>query len=259
MPSRYLCDYCDVFLTHDSASVRRAHNAGRNHLSNVRDYYASLGNDRIQELIDNICAAYEHGGGGQARILQMGPGGLPMGAPVGAVAMGQMGGGGGGPPPMGGMGAPPMRFAGPPIPGLTGSPAGPPAFPPTPVNGAAGPGAIRFGAGPMPPQPNFGAPPNGAPMPPPGAFFPGRSWGGGKCAAISDLTSHGRYSGFRPPPGMPFPPPSVAPQPSASSPPPPAAAGAGATPGGPPPAAGGGGAKLINGLNPERAKMLGLI
>ncbi|KAJ6598893.1 U1 small nuclear ribonucleoprotein [Mycena vulgaris] len=42
MPKHY-CDYCDVFLTHDSTSVRKAHNSGRNHLSNVRDYYASLG------------------------------------------------------------------------------------------------------------------------------------------------------------------------------------------------------------------------
>jgi len=51
-------DYCDVWLTHDSASgmtracflvvyfltpgcaVRKAHNSGRNHLMNVRDYYA---------------------------------------------------------------------------------------------------------------------------------------------------------------------------------------------------------------------------
>lgn len=58
-------DYCDVFLTHDSTSgasplipgtaarqsilmnsrrfpltVRKAHNSGRNHLQNVRDYYA---------------------------------------------------------------------------------------------------------------------------------------------------------------------------------------------------------------------------
>lgn len=31
---------CDVFLTHDSSSVRKAHNSGRNHLTNVRDYYA---------------------------------------------------------------------------------------------------------------------------------------------------------------------------------------------------------------------------
>lgn len=76
--------------------------------------YAALGNDRVQELIDQICAAYEHGGGGQARILQMGPDGLPMGAPVGAIAMGQGPPGGGGmggmPPPMGGAGAPSKFF-----------------------------------------------------------------------------------------------------------------------------------------------------
>jgi hypothetical protein len=33
------CDYCDVYLTHDSMSVRKAHNSGRNHLRNVVDYY----------------------------------------------------------------------------------------------------------------------------------------------------------------------------------------------------------------------------
>ena len=32
-------DYCDVYLTHDSMSVRKAHNAGRNHLRNVVEYY----------------------------------------------------------------------------------------------------------------------------------------------------------------------------------------------------------------------------
>ena len=32
-------DYCDVYLTHDSMSVRKAHNAGRNHLRNVQAYY----------------------------------------------------------------------------------------------------------------------------------------------------------------------------------------------------------------------------
>lgn len=58
---KHYCDYCDVYLTHDSASgefspsfesnetlnkqfaiylVRKAHNSGRNHLANVRDYYA---------------------------------------------------------------------------------------------------------------------------------------------------------------------------------------------------------------------------
>jgi hypothetical protein len=57
MPKHY-CDYCDVFLTHDSTSgmrsfkylfvlftnqfsvVRKAHNSGRNHLANVQEYYA---------------------------------------------------------------------------------------------------------------------------------------------------------------------------------------------------------------------------
>ncbi|GAA5955519.1 hypothetical protein JCM3765_006802 [Sporobolomyces pararoseus] len=213
MPSRYLCDYCDVFLTHDSASVRRAHNAGRNHLSNVRDYYASLGNDRVQELIDQICAAYEHGGGGQARILQMGPDGLPMGAPVGAIAMG---GNVGMPlPPPGavqGGAPPPMRFAGPPMANGGGPPAGYGSPFPPPVGS---PAPLRFA--PSGPTVN-GAGLGGPPAPPPG---------------------------FRPPPGMPQP--SYAAPPTstmASSPPPPAAAN---------------GAKLINGLNPERAKMLGLI
>ncbi len=28
---RYYCDYCDVYLTHDSAAVRKAHNTGRKH------------------------------------------------------------------------------------------------------------------------------------------------------------------------------------------------------------------------------------
>ncbi|KAF8303382.1 zf-U1-domain-containing protein [Clavulina sp. PMI_390] len=62
MPKHY-CDYCDVFLTHDSMSVRKAHNSGRNHLSNVRDYYASLGHDKAQNIIDQITQAYESGGG----------------------------------------------------------------------------------------------------------------------------------------------------------------------------------------------------
>src|SRR5436190_8280173 len=35
-------DYCDVYLTHDSMSVRKAHNSGRNHLRNVVDYYQRM-------------------------------------------------------------------------------------------------------------------------------------------------------------------------------------------------------------------------
>lgn len=226
MPSRYLCDYCDVFLTHDSASVRRAHNAGRNHLSNVRDYYASLGNDRVQELIDQICAAYEHGGGGQARILQMGPDGLPMGAPVGAIAMG----GNVGmplPPPGaaqgGGAAPPPMRFAGPPMMNTNGPPVGYGSpFPPPPGVGGSPAAPLRFAPSGPTVVGNGSAP---APGPPP--------------------------PGFRPPPGMP--------QPSYSAPPTTTTMVSSSSASSPPPPAAANGAKLINGLNPERAKMLGLI
>ena len=38
----YQGDYCDVYLTHDSMSVRKAHNSGRNHLRNVVDYYQRM-------------------------------------------------------------------------------------------------------------------------------------------------------------------------------------------------------------------------
>ena len=43
-------DYCDVFLTHDSTSVRKAHNCGKNHLQNVRDYYACMSRKLIQRF-----------------------------------------------------------------------------------------------------------------------------------------------------------------------------------------------------------------
>ncbi|KIM90965.1 hypothetical protein PILCRDRAFT_811466 [Piloderma croceum F 1598] len=137
MPKHY-CDYCDVFLTHDSTSVRKAHNSGRNHLANVRDYYASLGHDKAQSIIDQITSAYESGGGpppgGFAGAFG---GGFPPGPP----------GGGFGPPPFGP--PPPMGFGGPPPPGGFARPP----FPP-------GPGAPPF-------------PPNGM-GPPPGGFPGGK-------------------------------------------------------------------------------------
>ena len=37
--TRYYCEYCDVFLTHDALSVRRLHNSGFKHKGNVRSYY----------------------------------------------------------------------------------------------------------------------------------------------------------------------------------------------------------------------------
>ncbi|KAL3464077.1 U1 zinc finger-domain-containing protein [Aspergillus heterothallicus] len=45
-----LGDYCDVYLTHDSMSVRKAHNSGRNHLRNVLEYYQRMEADLMATL-----------------------------------------------------------------------------------------------------------------------------------------------------------------------------------------------------------------
>lgn len=96
-------------------AVRKAHNSGRNHLANVRDYYAcksrlerfrqvlsntcptlALGHDKAQSIIDQITSAYESSGG----------------------------------PPPGGFGFGPQHLGGPPPPfmGFPGQPMPPPGF-----------------------------------------------------------------------------------------------------------------------------------
>lgn len=55
---KFFCDYCDVYLTHDSMSVRKAHNSGRNHLRNVVDYYQQIGHEKAQAVIDGITSSY---------------------------------------------------------------------------------------------------------------------------------------------------------------------------------------------------------
>lgn len=55
---KFFCDYCDVYLTHDSMSVRKAHNSGRNHLRNVVDYYQQIGHEKAQSVIDSITNSY---------------------------------------------------------------------------------------------------------------------------------------------------------------------------------------------------------
>lgn len=50
---------CDVYLTHDSVSVRKAHNSGRNHLQNVRDYYQSLDPAQLQAILDSVYKHYD--------------------------------------------------------------------------------------------------------------------------------------------------------------------------------------------------------
>jgi U1 small nuclear ribonucleoprotein C len=71
---RFYCDYCHCYLTydppsenksslltsrHDSASVRKAHNLGRNHLQQVRDYYQKLGFEKTQSVIDSLTQDYQ--------------------------------------------------------------------------------------------------------------------------------------------------------------------------------------------------------
>lgn len=232
---KYYCDYCDVFLTHDSTSVRKAHNSGRNHLQNVRDYYAGLGNDTAQSFIDNITKAFERAGGNRP----MGPGGFGGPRPFGPP-------GGFGPP-----GSRPMRQFG------TGPP--PPGF------GAPPPGFVQqrgppptFGGG-----PGFGGPPpmNGAfNQPPPGAFQPQQPF------AV-------RQGMPMPPPGFAGPPPGMAPgfgggmspphgqfgaPPQASSSAGPQPAQQQMAPGSPPPAQSPPGQGVGMQMNPARAAALGL-
>ncbi|KAG0084856.1 hypothetical protein BGZ92_009500 [Podila epicladia] len=169
---KYYCDYCDIFLTHDSSSVRRAHNAGRNHLINVKTYYSELSPESTQSVVDTIQRAYADAGVAMLPQYQ----GYPQPAPYNPYARPPMFPGAGPPrPPM----FMPRPGGPPPMPPMAPGqfPPRPPGFP-MPPPGA--PGA------PFPP-PGFAPPPGGQfPIPPPGHFAP---------------------PGFRPPPGAPFPPP----------------------------------------------------
>ncbi|KAL1917740.1 uncharacterized protein VTP21DRAFT_3574 [Calcarisporiella thermophila] len=163
---KYYCDYCDIFLTHDSPSVRKSHNHGKKHLENVRNYYAELGQEETQEIIDQITKAYENSGGAV----------LPpqySGVPVFPGMMFPYGGGGGGAPyysrpPFGG----PMPPSGGPPPGMHGPPPG------------------------MPPY--GGGPPGGPPGPPPPGFQPHS--GGGRPPAGHSQPPWMRQGGRQPPP-----------------------------------------------------------
>lgn len=134
---KFFCDYCDVYLTHDSMSVRKAHNSGRNHLRNVVDYYQQIGHEKAQSVIDSITNSYAAEGQSASNpMFGQNPGVHP-------------------PPPFGLPGGlPPPPFA---IPGgvLPGMPIPPPgAIPPLPGRGM-----------PLPPLP-------GMPFPPPGGLHP---------------------------------------------------------------------------------------
>ncbi|EON99879.1 putative u1 small nuclear ribonucleo protein [Phaeoacremonium minimum UCRPA7] len=183
---KFFCDYCDVYLTHDSMSVRKAHNSGRNHLRNVVDYYQQIGHEKAQSVIDSITSSYA--AEGQAHNNPMLPQNQPGGGAFPPPGMPFSFPGGVPPPPFPGMpGAPPGQFPQGMIPPRPGSGLPMPSFPPPggatntpplpiPPPGAGGlpfppPGGLPFpppGAAGLPP--NFPFPPGG--LPPPGAGFP---------------------------------------------------------------------------------------
>ncbi|OOQ87203.1 hypothetical protein PEBR_18043 [Penicillium brasilianum] len=70
-------DYCDVYLTHDSMSVRKAHNSGRNHLRNVVEYYQQIGQEKAQSVIDSITSSYAAEGKAVPNPAMVPPGAFP--------------------------------------------------------------------------------------------------------------------------------------------------------------------------------------
>uniref|UniRef100_A0A0D9VEJ0 U1 small nuclear ribonucleoprotein C n=1 Tax=Leersia perrieri TaxID=77586 RepID=A0A0D9VEJ0_9ORYZ len=165
---RYYCDYCDTYLTHDSPSVRKQHNAGYKHKANVRTYYQQFEEQQTQSLIDQRikehlgqAAAFQVGAPFNQHLLSF-PGGVPRprlpilptpGMPLGMPQ---------------GPGAPLMPGVRPPIlpaPGIPGYPGAPNV--PTMPHTAGPPGSIPPGSMPMQmaplPRPPTLPPPSGAP------------------------------------------------------------------------------------------------
>ncbi|KAI8586514.1 U1 zinc finger-domain-containing protein [Geranomyces variabilis] len=210
---RYYCDYCDIFLTHDSPSVRKAHNAGWKHRMHVQNYYSALDPDQVEQIIEKLTAAYA---------------GVPGGPDFHGNGMVHMNGHFGMPPPhmIGRPGGPPGPYGGPPRPG----------FPPGPPPGMMGP-PPQFGRGPPPFPPGGGFPPRppfpsygggsgsgGGGMPPP----PHMPWmpppGGGPGGPGGGMPPPPMPPSMPPPGGMmrpPFPPPGAGGYGGGGMPPPP--------------------------------------
>ncbi|KAI2822791.1 hypothetical protein CBS115989_1821 [Aspergillus niger] len=201
-----LSDYCDVYLTHDSMSVRKAHNAGRNHLRNVLEYYQQIGQEKAQSVIDSITSSYAAEGQAVPNPAMAPPGAYPP--PFGFPGRpGQLPPPPFGMPPLGAPGAPGMPPPGarglpfpPPFPGPAGAapPAGLPPLPNMP------PGAQGFPPLPGGFPPNFPTPPPGAaaagfpPIPPPGQAPAGYS----PSPTPGIAGPPGQDGGYAPPPGM---------------------------------------------------------
>nr|WJH19446.1 U1 small nuclear ribonucleoprotein C [Euglena gracilis] len=125
MPKFY-CEYCDVYLAHESVGVRRQHKKGRKHKDNVRAYYLSYV-EKHPEVIAEISIAtgikVPPVPGLPGVGINLPPLGLPPMIGMPPMMPGMM------PPMMPGMpGMPPGM---PPMPGMHGFPPGmPPGMPP---------------------------------------------------------------------------------------------------------------------------------
>ena len=173
---RYYCDYCDTYLTHDSPSVRKQHNAGYKHKANVRIYYQQFEEQQTQSLIDQRIKEHLGQTGGyqqvgavfnQHMLARPRP---PMMLPPGSMPMGMR------PPVLPRPMMPPQGYMPPPgVPQMM-APSGAP-LPPPPQNGILRPPGMApipgQGGGPpgMAPIPGQGGGPppnyNGLPPPPP--------------------------------------------------------------------------------------------
>ncbi|KAF8370882.1 hypothetical protein PRIPAC_77311 [Pristionchus pacificus] len=143
--TKFYCDYCDTFLTHDSPSVRKTHNTGRKHKEMVRMFYQKWMEAQAQKLVDATASAF-------ARSRALSATGHPPPMPPQMGGMGMRG------PPMGmhpGMGRGMPPFGGPPMGGL----------PPFMMGGPRGPMGPPMGARPPMGPPGGFRPPMGAPPP----------------------------------------------------------------------------------------------
>eukprot|EP00897_Mesotaenium_endlicherianum_P003891 jgi/Mesen1/352/ME000001S02661 len=153
---RYYCDYCDTYLTHDSPSVRKQHNAGYKHKANVRQYYQQFEEEQTQSLIDQKIREHLGQTGGNTQF------GLPH--------FGQSPGPGPYRPPMSMPGLPPPSLPPP------GSSSGPPSMRPPVLplpTGYGGPPSTPNGLPGPPPRPGWMQPQGGGPPPnqPPGGGY----------------------------------------------------------------------------------------
>jgi len=73
--TRYYCEYCDAYLTHDSATVRRQHISGFKHKANVRNYYLQFTNfqQNVQNMPPPMAMPGMMGGGQQMPGMMMPP------------------------------------------------------------------------------------------------------------------------------------------------------------------------------------------